>query len=303
MKHLFENWKNYLTESYINIYLDQLKEKGVASGSVVYDYEFGKPQFVEILSVDEKGVKFTDGTFGGFISLYEALELVNAGKNGGWVSTLEPPDYLKDLKLTFPEKKINERLALKPGPKGWELYRELIAKAYADAPEYDPDAASSFKNLEPFINNMFKKIQSRVDVEFVDYDPYENDQDMRKQVAETGVLKIWEGGTQHPIFSHETNLKLRAVHDYMAHIQAIGSSGTGFDMKGEIQAYNTHLKTIPPSSAGALFTEVVGQASFFLTYGYFPEQKIAFLPGFDYFNIGIVDGYDIVGKELVKTED
>jgi hypothetical protein len=303
MKHLFENWKTYLTESYINVYLNQLREKGVMAGSVVYDYEFGKPQFVEILSVDEKGVKFTDGTFGGVISLYEALELVNAGKNGGWVSTLEPPNYLKDLKLTFPEKKINERLALKPGPRGWELYRELVAKAYADAPEYDPDAAASFKNLEPFINNMFKKIQSRVDIEFVDYNPYENDQDMRNQVAETGILKIWEGGTQHPIFSDETNLKLRAVHDYMAHIQAIGSSGTGFDMKGEIQAYNTHLKTIPPSSAGALFTEVVGQASFFLTYGYFPEQKIAFLPGFDYFNVGIVDGYDIVGKELIKTED
>jgi len=199
---------------------------------------------------------------------------------------------------------LNEKLMLMPGPKGWGLYRELIAKAYADAPAYDPEAASAFENLGPFVDNMFKKVQSRVDVQFVDEEPYEDDNDMRQQVAETGVLNIWQGGTTHPIFEPEMNLKFRAVHDYMAHIQAIGHAGTGFDMKGEIQAYNTHLKTIPPSSAGALFTEVLGQAAFFLTpeYGYFPEQKIAFLPGFDYFNIGVVDGYDIVEKELIKNE-
>ena len=42
------------------------------------------------------------------------------------------------------------------------------------------------------------------------------------------------------------------------------------------------------------------QASFFINNGYFPEQKIAVLPGFDYFNIGVVDGYDIINKELVE---
>jgi hypothetical protein len=198
---------------------------------------------------------------------------------------------------------LNEKLMLKPGARGWDLYRELIAKAYAEAPEFDPAAASAFEKIAPFVENMFKKVQSRVDVQFVDEDPYENDDDMRQQVAQTGVLKIWSGGTSHPIYSPETNLKLRAVHDYMAHIQALGSQGTGFDMKGEIQAYNTHLKTVSPDVAPALFTEVLGQAAYFLTYGNFPEQKIAFLPGFDYFNIGVVEGYNIVDKELVKIED
>ena len=50
----------------------------------------------------------------------------------------------------------------------------------------------------------------------------------------------------------------------------------------------------------ALFTEVVGQASYYLHRGNFPEQKIAFLPGFDYFNLGKVEGYNIINKELVK---
>ena len=196
---------------------------------------------------------------------------------------------------------LNEKMMLKPGPNGWELYRELVAKAYKDAPSYQPEAAPLFKKLIPFTNNMFKKIQSRVDVEFVDEDPYTDDQDLRNKVKETGVLKIWKGGTTHPVFDRTTNLKFRAVHDYMAHIQPIGHRGTGFDMKGELQAYNAHIKTIPRSAAGALFTEVVGQASYFLTYGNFPEQKIALLPGFDYHNIGVVDGYQIVDKELVKS--
>ncbi len=195
---------------------------------------------------------------------------------------------------------LNEKLLLKPGPSGWDLYSKLVAEAYAAAPELDPSAVSSYESLAPFVNKMFKQLQSKVKVEFVDEDPYENDEEMRQDVLQNKILKVFTGGTEHPIFDPELNVKLRAVHDWMAHIQPSGFSGTGFDMKGEIQAYNTHLKTIPPAGAPALFTEVVGQASFFINYGYFPEQKIAILPGFDYFNIGKVEGYDIVGKELVK---
>ena len=89
----------------------------------------------------------------------------------------------------------------------------------------------------------------------------------------------------------------------MTHCQG----GTSFDLQGEIASYNRHMKTVPPSAAGALFTEVVGQAAFFLDRGYFPPQKIAILPGFDFFNVGEVDpeitGYklDAERKELVKV--
>jgi len=204
---------------------------------------------------------------------------------------------------------LTEKLLLRPGPNGWDLYGELVARAYEQAPTFDPNAVSSFEALGPFIENMFKKIQSKVDVQFVENNPYINDDHMREQVANTGVLKIFSGGTDHPLFSEEINLKLRAVHDYMAHIQPIGFSGTGFDQKGEIQAYNAHLHTIPRRGIPALFTEVVGQASHFLHRGVFPEQKIAFLKGFDYINIGEVDpeitGYrlDPERKELVKVDE
>ena len=195
---------------------------------------------------------------------------------------------------------LNESLLLKPGPNGWELYGKLVAEAYGKAPTFEESAVKNFKAIKPFVDNMFNKVQSRVDVEFVEDDPYENDDDMRKKVKETGVLKIWKGGTTHPIFDHETNLKFRAVHDYMAHIQANKFKGTDFTLKGEIQAFNTHAKTVPPAGIPALFTEVVGQASFFLNYGFFPEQKITILSDFDFYDIGKVKGYDIVNKELVK---
>ena len=209
-----------------------------------------------------------------------------------------------------------DRLKLKPGPNGWDLYGKLVAEAYREAPVYDKDAAEVFKKLIPVIDSWYKKIQKGkqgVKIEFVNDDPYPGgDDQLRREVAKTGVLKVYKGGTQHPIFSvkddnagpdePDTNEKFRAVHDVMTHIQHAGHKGTGFDMKGEIRAYNAHLHTIPPEAAGALFTEVVGQAAHFLNYGEFPEQKIALLPGFDYWNIGVVDGYDIVNKELVRSD-
>jgi hypothetical protein len=204
---------------------------------------------------------------------------------------------------------LNEKLSLKPGPNGWDLYGELVTRAYEKAPKFDPSAVSSFEAMEPFTNKMFKRIQSKVKIQFVDDNPYSDDEHMRQEVKKSGILKIWKGGTEHPVFDRELNLKLRAVHDWMAHIQPSGFSGAGFDQKGEIQAYNAHIKTVPPKAVPALFTEVVGQASHFLNRGYFPEQKIAFLEGFDYFNIGKVDpkitGYvlDPIRKELVKVED
>lgn len=195
---------------------------------------------------------------------------------------------------------LAESLLLKPGENGWFLYSKLIADAYIAAPKFDVSAVNSFLALEPFVNKMFKRISSRTQIQFVENDPYKDDKEMKKSVKETGILKIWSGGTEHPLFTPEFNLKLRAVHDMMAHIQPHGHEGTDFTMEGEIKAYNNHLKTIPPEGAPALFTEVLGQASHFIHYGEFPEQKIATLKGFDYFNIGIVDGYRIINKELIK---
>jgi len=196
---------------------------------------------------------------------------------------------------------LTEKLLLKPGPSGWDLYGKLVAESYGNTASSGEDAGP-WHALEEWIPKMFKRIVGlgSLDVEFVDENPYVNDEELRRQVEETGVLKVWRGGTTHPIWTKETNLQFRAIHDWMGHIQPSGSPS--FGMQGEIAAYNAHLHTIPPAARPAMFTEVIGQASYFINYGEFPEQKIAILPGFDHNNVGVVDGYDIVDKELVKSE-
>ena len=195
---------------------------------------------------------------------------------------------------------INEKLMLKPGPNGWDLYAQLVADAYLAAPKFEPRAASSFEAFIPFIEKMFKRIQSRVDVEFVDYHPYESAQELRQDVNTTGIMKIATIDAEHEVFDVITNAKFRAIHDYMSHVQAIGSRGTEFTLRGELAAYNTHLKTTPKAAVPALFTEVVGQVCTYNITGKFAEQKICLLDGFDYYNVGVVEGYDINNKELVK---
>jgi hypothetical protein len=191
---------------------------------------------------------------------------------------------------------LNEKLMLKPGPNGWDKYCQLVAEAYASAPSYEESAVASFEAMKPFVDKMFARIEGVIDVHFVEEHPYENAEELRQDVKKNGVLKISTLDAEHDIFDPETNAKFRAIHDFMSHIQR----NTEFDAKGEIASYNAHLQTMPPKSYPALFTEVVGQACSFIVNGQFPEQKIAILPGFDYENVGVVEGYDIVNKELVK---
>ena len=180
---------------------------------------------------------------------------------------------------------VNEKLMLKPGPNGWDKYCELVAEAYARAPRFDPSAASSFEAMKPFVDKMFKRIEGVVDVQFVEEHPYADAEELKQDVKQNGVLRISTLDAEHDIFDPQTNAKFRAVHDFMSHIQR----DTNFDAKGEIASYNAHLQTMPPASHPALFTEVVGQACSF-----------ALLPGFDYEKVGVVEGYDIINKELVK---
>ena len=194
---------------------------------------------------------------------------------------------------------LSEKLMLKPGPNGWDKYCELVAAAYQSAPRFDPAAVASFEAMTPFVEKMFKRIESVVDIQFVEEHPYENAEELRQDVQQNGVLRISTLDDEHDVFDPATNAKFRAIHDFMSHIQR----NTNFDAKGEIASYNAHLQTMPPKSYPALFTEVVGQACTSIVTGAFPEQKIALLSGFDYVNIGVVEGYDIVNKELVKSEE
>ena len=79
------------------------------------------------------------------------------------------------------EQNLTEKLMLKPGPDGWDKYAEIVAKAYLAAPKFEQRAVPHFEAMTPFVNKMFKQISSRVKIEFVDYHPYKDAQELRDE--------------------------------------------------------------------------------------------------------------------------
>jgi hypothetical protein len=202
---------------------------------------------------------------------------------------------------TFETFGLNEKMVLA----NYDKYAELVAKAYEEAPEYDETVVESYKVLIESVKKMFKQLQSKVKVEFVDYDPYETRDEMAKDVEENKLLRISKLFNVHPIYNEEENLMLRAVHDYYTHIIA----NQDFGLRGELKAYNTHAILAPPAALPALFTEIVGQVCYAIVHGTtdenglftpdFAPQKICKLDGFDYKNVGQVDNMEIVNKKLI----
>lgn len=187
---------------------------------------------------------------------------------------------------------------------GWDRYIQLVAQAYKAAPKKTPEGAKSFIALKKHIVRMFKRMQSRVVVKFVDYDPYETAEEMRRAVRDTGIMEISSGFNQSEAFGPEVNLMLRAVHDFSAHLGSNPKKKPRpFSLKGELQSYNKHLNLVGKSSkaAGALYTEIVGQVCYFFYYGDFPKQKIVTMPDFSWTKIGEVKGYKIVDKDLIRS--
>ena len=184
-------------------------------------------------------------------------------------------------------------------------YARLVAAAYTDAPEYDPEAVPSWQALNQSNRKLWKRLLSKVDVVFTSEnpptkdhmmimgkkyqlihngDPYANQGEMKADVQDNNRIMIMIDHSEHPVFSVEDNIIFRTVHDYIVHI--LGNKQ--FGLFGELQAYNLHAKMVPVSARGAIFTEVVGQVSYHSVHNDFPIQKVAILHGFDFVNVGNV---------------
>lgn len=170
---------------------------------------------------------------------------------------------------------------VKGGEESWR-FAKAVADAYARAPMFDKAALPSYRALAASIEKIFKQILSKVEVRFVPGQPYVDDREMAEKVKATGILYISTDYNSHPFFNPEQNLKFRAVHDWFSHIV----TGAEFSQRGELKAYNAQAKVTSREALPALFTEVIGQAAYATTYGDFPPQKVAILPGFDYYNVG-----------------
>lgn len=166
-------------------------------------------------------------------------------------------------------------------------FAPAVSKAYEARPMLQASAVPAWDAAIAFVEKQFKQVETRLKIEFVDYDPYKSFKDMNEKVAREGVLKIWNGASDtHPVWTAEQNWKFRAVHDYQSHL----AGGHKFTLKGELASYNRHLKTFPHAAWPCLFTEIVGQTCYYNVHKTnTPDQKVAILYGFDYQDIGSVD--------------
>lgn len=208
---------------------------------------------------------------------------------------------------------VDEKLELS----NFTAYSKIVAESYINAPSFEDQAVPHWNALIQHVEHvLFPKIDKVVKkyykdknpeftsnpdgggVQFVDYHPYQNQKEMKDEVENKGIFRVSTADSDHPLWNPEQNAKFRAVHDWYTHIV----NNADFSLRGELRAYNTHVKLLPPEAVPAAFTEIVGQACTAIVTGQFHEQKICLLRGFDYYRIGQVENYDIVNKNLVKKQ-
>lgn len=190
---------------------------------------------------------------------------------------------------------------------GWDKYAQLITEAYIAAPKETPEGLKMYEMFEEHIIRMHKKIENIYNIKYIDAQPYASAEEMAQKMKATGDFEISSQFLQTDDPEQvKINLQNRAVHDFFGHLRArafekdpsvIGK----FSLHGELRSYNNQLKISSPKMVPLLFTLIVGQAAHYFHKGYFPELKLVALPGFDYNNVGRVEGYTITKDgDLVK---
>lgn len=152
-----------------------------------------------------------------------------------------------------------------------------IAKAYAEAPIYDPKAAGAWKELGHDCESRAQAIANQIHVEpTADPHPYEDLSDMAKDVQEKKHIYVTKANAAHPVWSTDQVLAYRLVHDVLGHVAA----GGDYDWTGENKATAAHMPLLSPEAQKALFTESIGQSAYNSLYRAVGPQKISFLDGF-----------------------
>ena len=198
---------------------------------------------------------------------------------------LHPIFAVIETPLVVSSDPLDEKLVLA----NYAEYSHLVADAYDARPAHDPMARASYAALLAHTKKMFRQLLSRVRIEFTDdCEPYKDAADMTKRVAAEGVMYVSKCFSQNLAngWTPVENWMSRAVHDHIVHI----GGHHDFSLRGEMGTYNRHAKLVPPAALPALFSEIVGQVSYAIVRGHFPDpQKACVLYGFDYKAVGRVD--------------
>lgn len=219
---------------------------------------------------------------------------------------------------------MTETLALRGNYKGG-IFQRLVAAAYKIAPTLDPRTIPIYQKLAAKISRQQKML--KYDYEFVPdsgTDHYHSMkqlkasiEDQRRNGNRRAKMFVYaeppgQGSENpgHPTLTNDQNVALRGVHDAIAHL----AGNHPFSARGEYGAYNQHLKTLCDVEsaklgrcdlAKILFTEIVGQTSYYYVYGTYTVQKAVILEDFDHYRIGVLAAnsplnqfFEYVGKEL-----
>jgi len=195
-------------------------------------------------------------------------------------------------------------------------YAVVVAEAYADAPMVEDEAVDAWKQIIQSNERLAKRAFRKLDVEYVDKDPYDNVNDVIADITINNHLYVYKTTSEdsHPSWSAHENNVFRAIHDALSHaggnaksfqkflkryaiksskdkrIRKFASLSHNFTVRGEMNSYNAHRQMVPPDLAGVLFTEIVGQICTYFVTGDYTNNKVAILEGFDYVKIGKVYG-------------
>lgn len=218
---------------------------------------------------------------------------------------------------------LNEAMALRGSYKGG-YFQRLVAAAYSLAPKNDPAATQGFQELAEKMSRQHQFLQSKVNfAPQSGFDTFSTRhlRDILDKQRQQGIKKPSlpvlndppEEG--HPVFSNDQNVQMRGVHDIMGHIYG----NHPISSRGEYAAYNQHIKTIcniddvkagKCLAAKALFTEVIGQTSYYYIYGNYTVQKAVYLNDFDTWHVGMLspnsplnEFFALAGKDLMPRDD
>lgn len=221
---------------------------------------------------------------------------------------------------------MQETLALQGNYKS-SPFVKLVAAAYRIAPVLDPKTIPIYRQLAEKVARQQKMLSSKYNFVPSSGDHYASLKQLRASMDQqraAGIKKptmyvyaeppgpegqpVQQG---HPTLTNDQNVMLRGVHDAIAHL----AGNHPFSARGEFAAYNRHLKTLCNNEdaksgrcpiAKILFTEIVGQTSYYYVYKGFGQQKAVILEDFDHYYVGrlapnspLNQFFALEGKELV----
>lgn len=208
-----------------------------------------------------------------------------------------------------------EALAQKGNYKG-TLFQRLVAAKYVLMPSFEAEAIPGYRDLMQKITRQNDFLQSKFQFNPTATDTYSSMKHLTKEIdkqkavgVKRPVMNVYNdppegpnlypmqnmedlpGSSGHPLLSNDQNVTLRGVHDAIAHYMGQHP----FSARGEYAAYTRHLKTLcnvdqvkggKCLAAQVLFTEIVGQTSYYYVYGSYTMQKAAIMWDFDHWNVG-----------------